>query len=80
VDDLAIVVEGARVGGRDILLYDEIARALRPERKLRPVMPIVGGRTILCSDEIVTGADRQIQEPPRPVLSTTASRFGGQTF
>jgi hypothetical protein len=24
VDDLAIVVEGARIGGREILLYDEI--------------------------------------------------------
>jgi hypothetical protein len=36
VDDLAIVAEGARVGGREILLYDEIARAQPPERILRP--------------------------------------------
>jgi hypothetical protein len=37
VDDLAVVAEGARVGGREILLYDEIARPpLRPELALRP--------------------------------------------
>lgn len=37
VDDLAIVAEGARVGGREILLYDEITRGEVPERHLRPV-------------------------------------------
>ena len=37
VDDLAIVAEGARVGGREILLYDEIARARPAARTLRPV-------------------------------------------
>ena len=37
VDDLAVVAEGARIGGREILLYDEIARPpLRPELALRP--------------------------------------------
>jgi len=36
VDDLAIVAKGARVGGRAILLYDEIARAVEPARQLRP--------------------------------------------
>jgi hypothetical protein len=36
VDDLAIVSEGARVGGREILLYDEIARAQPSARALRP--------------------------------------------
>jgi hypothetical protein len=36
VDDLVIVAEGATVGGREILLYDEIARPLRPARVLRP--------------------------------------------
>jgi hypothetical protein len=36
VDDLAIVAEGARVNGREILLYDEIARARPQERTLRP--------------------------------------------
>jgi hypothetical protein len=34
----------------------------------------VGGRAILCGDEIVTGDDRQIQEPPRPVSATAAIR------
>ena len=34
----------------------------------------VGGRTILCGDEIVTGDDRQIQEPARPVSATAAIR------
>jgi len=33
---LAIVAEGARVNGREILLYDEIARARPQERTLRP--------------------------------------------
>jgi hypothetical protein len=36
VDDLSIVAEGATVGGREILLYDEIARTIEPERQLRP--------------------------------------------
>jgi hypothetical protein len=43
VDDQAIVAEGARVGGREILLYDEIARhetqqgltPMRPKRWMR---------------------------------------------
>ena len=35
VDDLAIVAEGARVGGREILLYDEIARARPSARTLQ---------------------------------------------
>jgi hypothetical protein len=47
VDDLAIVAEGARVGGREILLYDEI----------------------------VTGDDRQMPEPSRPVSATAELRF-----
>jgi hypothetical protein len=34
VDDLAIVCEGARVGGRDILLYDDVARGLMPLPKM----------------------------------------------
>ncbi len=37
VDDLAIVPGGARVGGREIMLDDEIAGARPPERKLQPV-------------------------------------------
>ena len=35
VDDLAIVVEGACVGGREILLYDEIAGARPSARTLQ---------------------------------------------
>jgi len=37
VDDLVIVAEGARVGGREILLYDEIARPLQRARALQPL-------------------------------------------
>jgi len=40
VDDLAIVSEGATVGGNQILLYDEIARATQPERDLRPAQRV----------------------------------------
>lgn len=40
VDDLVIVAEGARVGGRDILLYDEIATPMRPARQLRPTQKL----------------------------------------
>ncbi|MBZ5510515.1 MAG: hypothetical protein LAN70_05020 [Acidobacteriia bacterium] len=40
VDDLAIVAEGARVGDREILLYDEIARARTPELTLRPTRAV----------------------------------------
>ena len=35
VDDLAIVAEGATISGREILLYDEIAKPLRPARVLQ---------------------------------------------
>jgi hypothetical protein len=35
----------------------------------------VGGRTILCGDEIVTGDDGLILEPPRQVSATAAIRF-----
>ena len=35
VDDLAIVAEGATVSGREILLYDEIARPLGQARALQ---------------------------------------------
>jgi hypothetical protein len=36
VDDLVIVAQGARVCGREILLYDEIARGIRPEGVMQP--------------------------------------------
>jgi hypothetical protein len=41
----------------------------------------VGGRTIVCGDEIVGGESRRPLEPPRPAPSSTVeSRFGCQTL
>jgi len=36
VDDQVIVSQGARIGGREIWLYDEIARGIRPESVPQP--------------------------------------------
>ena len=40
----------------------------------------VGGRTIMCGDEIVRGDDRQIQEPARPVSASAVLGFVRQTL
>ena len=41
----------------------------------------VGGRTILCGDEIVTGEDPQTLEPSRAAVSSTAAiRSGRRTL
>jgi len=47
VDDQVIVSQGARIGGREIWLYDEIARGLRPESVPQPpIRAYVGVWTI----------------------------------
>jgi hypothetical protein len=46
VDDRVIVAQGACIGGREIWLYDEIARAERPQRQLRPAQSLC--RVAVC--------------------------------
>jgi hypothetical protein len=48
VDDLVIVAQGARIGDREIWLYDEIARGARPERELRPARAHCEGTALRC--------------------------------
>lgn len=40
VDDQVIVSQGARIGGREIWLYDEIARGIRPESVPQPAVHV----------------------------------------
>jgi hypothetical protein len=51
VDDLVIVAQGARIGDREIWLYNEIARAAQPERQLRAVRAHCQGTALRCAGQ-----------------------------